>query len=205
MKMTFGKLEQIKLRLTGTRPLLLCRGEGANPFDPQAREMKRVSQKRNKTDEDHELLARLQFESSCYFDEQIGIYMPCDNFFKALQEGAAKYKESKLVKSLVIVKGFVGKELDNGAAKLIYDGPKDIDGLYAKKQFVSLRMGKPPGQRASILISRPIFQQWALEYLLEFSELTKERLVDYATVAGRMIGLGSWRPQHGLFTVEVLK
>lgn len=198
-------IEQLRLRLTGTRPLLLCRGEGANPFDEQARKIKSISQKRKKTDEDHELLARLQFESSCYYDEKIGCYLPTDNLWKCVQEGAAKYKESPLVKSCVLVRGFVGKELDNGAAKINYRGPRTIDELYANKEFVSLRMGKIPGKRTSILIARPIFREWSLELVCEFTEVDKERIMDYWKIAGRLIGVGAWRPRHGLFSAEVIK
>ena len=199
------KIEQLKMRIIGTRPLLLCRGETANPFDPQAREIKRVSQKKNKTDDDHSLLARLQFEASCYYDEKIGVYLPCDNFMKSLEQGASTYKEGNSVKSFVLVKGFVGKELDNGAAKVIYDGPHTIDDLYGDKRFVSMRMGKLPGKKVSILVVRPIFNEWMAEFLLEFTDLTKERVLDYATVAGRVKGVGAWRPRYGTFRVEVMK
>jgi hypothetical protein len=198
-------LEQTKIRITGTRPLLLCRGEGANPFDEQARKIKTISQKRKKTDEDHELLARLQFESSAYYDEQIGMYLPVDNLLKCCENGAAKYKEATLVKSQVLIKGFVGKQLDNAAAKIICDCPKTLEEIYADKRFVSLRMGKIPGSRTSILVARPIFAEWAVEFLCEYSGLTRERLMDYWTAAGRLVGIGAWRPRHGLFTAEVIK
>jgi hypothetical protein len=198
-------LDQTKIRITGTRPLLLCRGEGANPFDPQARQIKTISQKRKKTDEDHELLARLQFQSSAYYDEEIGMYMPVDNLLKCCENGAAKYKESNLVKSQMLIKGFIGKEIDNGAAKIIYDGPRTLEELYLDKRFVSLRMGKIPGSKTSILVARPIFENWSLEFLCEYSGITKERLMDYWTAAGRLVGIGAWRPRHGLFSAEVIK
>ena len=198
-------LQETKFRITGTRPLLLCRGEGANPFDEQARKIKTISQKRKKTDEDHELLARMQYASSAYYDEQIGMYLPVDNLLKCCEEGAKKYKEGNIVKAGLLIKGFVGKQLDDGAAKIIHDGPESIDDLYKDKRFVSLRMGKIPGSRTSILVARPIFENWAVEFVCEYSDLTKERLMDYWTIAGRMIGIGAWRPRHGLFSVEVVK
>ena len=198
-------LESARFRITGTRPLLVCRGEGANPFDEQARKIKTVSQKRKKTDEDHELLARMQFESSAYYDEAIGMYLPVDNLMKCCENGAAKYKEASLVKAGLLIKGFVGKELDNGAAKIIYDGPRKLNDIYADKRFVSLRMGKIPGSRTSILVARPIFQSWVIEFLCEYSDFTKERLLDYWTAAGRLVGIGAWRPRHGLFSVEIMK
>jgi hypothetical protein len=185
---------------------MMSRGEAANPFDSQARAIKAISQKRKKTDEDHERLAHLQFRSAAYFEPELGLYLPSDNLFKAMQAGAAKFKEAGLVKSCVIVKGFVGKELEAAGARLIYDGPQDdLDALYADKRFVSLRMGVVPGQRTRVLVSRPIFPQWEAFFLIEFTELTKERVVDYLEQAGRFIGIGTWRPQHGLFSPEVMK
>jgi hypothetical protein len=198
-------LELSKIRITGNRPLLLCRGEGANPFDPQARGIKTISQKRKKTDEDHENLARLQFYSSAYYDDDIGMYMPVDNLLKCCEHGAAKYKEATLVKSQVLIKGFVGKELDNGAARIIYSGPRKLEELYADKRFVSLRMGKIPGRKTSILIARPIFMEWSIEFLCEYSDITRERLMDYWKAAGRLVGIGAWRPRHGLFATEFIK
>src|SRR6266850_7379557 len=105
-------INQLKIRWTGIRPLIVCRGEAANPFDEQGRIIKTISQKRKKSLEDYEQLAELQFRSSLYYDEQIGPYLPTDNIWKSLQLGASKYKEGPVVKSQVIIKGFVGKELD---------------------------------------------------------------------------------------------
>jgi hypothetical protein len=200
-----NNLSEIKIRWTGTRPLVVYRGEAANPFDPQGRLIKTISQKRKKADEDFERLAELQFRSSLYYNDKIGPYLPTDNIWKALQLGAAKYKEGPLVKSQVVIKGFVGKELDPGACKLLYDGPRDLDGLYKDRRFTFLKMGKPPGQKVSILVSRARFLVWAVEFQAEYFEITKERFMDYNGVAGRLIGVGTWRPQHGLFTAEIVK
>lgn len=201
--MALPKIEVVKIRLTGTRPLIMARGESANPFDPQAREIKRVTQKRNKSDEDYELIARLQFNASLYWDERIGPYLPVDNLMKCCQEGAAKYREGKLVKSRVIIKGFVGKATDDGAAELVYQGGKGLEELYDKHAY--LKMGKLPGSKTSILISRARFNEWAADIQVEFTDVTKERILDYWNTAGRLVGIGAWRPQNGLFMAEVLK
>jgi hypothetical protein len=153
--MSDSKLKQTRIRFTGTRPLIVCRGEAANPFDPQAQAIKSISQKKNKTLEDHEKLARLQFESSLYYDPKIGPYIPVENILAAIVLGANRYKEGTLVKSQLIIRGFVDKELDSAAAKLIYSGPRDVEGLYADKRFVFMKMGKP--QRGSrILVTRAL-------------------------------------------------
>jgi hypothetical protein len=198
-------LEQTKIRITGTRALLLCRGESANPFDPQARAIKTISQKKKKTDEDHQNLARLQFYAAAYYYEDIGIYMPIDNLLKCCENGASKYNEGPLVKSQVLIKGFIGKELDSAAAQIIYKGPRTLEELYADKDFVSLTMGRIPGKKTSIPICRPIFKEWAIEFLVECSGITRERVMDYWKAAGELVGIGTWRPKHGLFKPAIIK
>lgn len=182
----------------------MARGEAANPFDPAAKVIRTISQKKSKSEEDHLKLARLQFESSLYFDPEIGPYMPTDNLFKCMENGAAKYKESGTVKSQIIITGLVGSKLDSGAAKLIYDGPRDVEGLY-QAEFYLLKMGKIPGSKKSVLTSRAFFKIWAVEFVVESLDVDPVRIMDYLRVAGRSVGLGAWRPRHGLFTAEIIK
>lgn len=194
---------EIKIALTGIRPLLLARGEASNPFDEQGRKIKSVSQKKKKTDAECELLAYLQFVSSMYFDDQIGPYVPVDNLWKCLENGAAKYKEASVVKSQTIIKGLVDKKIDEGAAKLIYSGPREPKAMY-DKGFVFLKMGKIPGSRTSILTSRARFPEWRVEFVVEYTDVDPNRILDYLRMAGRFVGLGAWRPRLGLFSPEIL-
>jgi hypothetical protein len=196
--------KETKIRLVGTRPLLMARGEAANPFDWSSKPIKTISQKRKKTEDDYNQLARLQFESSLYFDEEIGPFIPVDNLLKCMELGAAKYKESGVVKSQVSITGLVGKELDPGAAALIYDGPRDIQGLY-DAGFAFLKMGKIPSSKVSILTSRARFKVWAVEFIVETLDLEPDRVMDYWNMAGKVVGLCAWRPRNGLFSVTRIK
>jgi hypothetical protein len=182
----------------------MARGEAANPFDPQARTIKSISQKRNKTDDDYEELARLQFKSSLYYDPEIGPYLPVDNLLKCLQEGASKYKEGPKIKAQATIIGLVGKEEDPAAAALIYNGPRDLDSLYP--QFAFKKMGRlgTGTKKVSVLTSRAKFNKWIVECIVESYDLEQDRLLDYWTIAGRIVGIGTWRPRHGLFDVEVI-
>jgi hypothetical protein len=193
-----------KIRLTGTKPLLMARGEAANPFDKQAELIRSISQKRKKTQEDHEALAQLQFNSSMYYDSKIGPYLPVDNLWKCCQQGAAKFKESAGVKSQVMIRGLIGKHEDEGAAALIYNGPRDLAGLYASG-FAYLKMGKLPGSGKSVLTSRARFNEWAVEFVVEYDNIETSRIMDYWHIAGRAVGIGAWRLRHGMFTAEVIK
>jgi hypothetical protein len=200
-------IETLKVKLTGERPLLICNGELANPFNPAVKEISQVSQKKQKTVEDHETLSRLQFEAGCYFDESLGIYMPSANLFKAIQEGAARFKEGPLVKAGLIVKGFGsnGKESDPLGSTIMPDGHCTPRQLYDKKEHMLRRMGKLPGSRKSILITRPVFNEWEIYFQIEFADIAPARVLEYLKVAGRFRGLGTWRPIYGTFRTEVVK
>lgn len=195
---------QLKIRLTGTRPLLMSRGDGANPFDEQKTDIDAISQKRNKSLEDHERLSRLQFESSMYYDQEIGPYLPTDNIWKSMQQGAAKYRETALVKGQVVIIGLCGKREDPGAAALIYDGPRDVEGLYTGG-FLFRKMGKIPSSKTSVLISRAKFDQWAVEFIVEYTDIERSRIMDYWERAGQLVGIGAWRLRYGLFKPEAIK
>lgn len=197
--------KKVKIRLTGTRPLLMARGDAANPFDEQKRDIEAISQKRKKSLEDHERLSRLQFESSMYYDPQIGPYLPTDNLLKCLTQGAAKYREASDVKTSVVIIGLVDKEEDEAAAKLIYQGPRDVDSLYEDEAFRYRKMGKIPSSKTSVLITRARFNQWAVEFICEFSEIEQHRIFEYWQRAGSMVGIGAWRLRYGLFNPEMVK
>lgn len=192
----------IHLRITGTRPLLMARGEAANPFDEQKKHIDAISQKRGKSLEDYERLSYLQFQSSMYFDEEVGPYLPVDNLLKCMTEGAQKYKEGPKVKALVSISGLVGKKEDPGIAQLIYSGPRDVEELY-RSGFLLRKMGKI--NKVSILTSRAVFHPWAVEFICHFTEINQARIMDYWTTAGAIIGIGAWRLRYGLFRVERIK
>lgn len=194
---------RLKLRLTGTRPLIMARGEAANPFDPSRPAIEAISQKRRKSLEDHERLSRLQFESSMYYESDIGPFLPADNLLKCMVEGAQKYREGSRVKSNCVIIGLCGDEEDAARAKLLYRGPRDVEDLY-QNGFLFRTMGKLPNSKASVLISRVRFNEWQVEFIVEFDEISGARILDYWKRAGSLVGIGAWRLRYGLFVPEVL-
>ncbi|MBK7556239.1 MAG: hypothetical protein IPI55_17065, partial [Flavobacteriales bacterium] len=96
-------------------------------FDPIVREMSAITGKRKKTDEDHELISHLEWQGGLYFDEVVGPYLPGDNVFKSLVEGARKSKDGKRIEQGLII------EHDEPAG---IQGPRDLAGLWAQENFV---------------------------------------------------------------------
>ena len=83
---------------------------------------------------------------------------------------------------------------------LIYNGPKDIDGLWDKK-FYDARSVKVGA--AKIMRYRPRFNEWSLEFIIQFDEKNidvhdvKKALIE----AGTQIGICDYRPKFGRFDV----
>lgn len=183
------------ITLEGTGGLLMHSSRLANPLDPAAKAIKKVSGKRNKTDEDHEEMARLEHAGSMYHDLDIGPYIPGENIARALLDGG---KLSK--RGVKITRGvFISSDLN----PLSYDGPRDVDGLWKDSRFRHMASVKVGMSR--VMRCRPLFQQWAVQAngILDPSVLELEELADIATTAGQMIGLGDWRPRYGRFTATV--
>ncbi len=189
-------MKVLKLRFTGTSPLLMHSDRGANPLDELVQAHKKITSKRKKTDDDHYAMAWSEYNISIYHDEKLGPYLPAKNIDATIIEGARK---NKLGKTFASSARCVSERI-----KLIYDGPKEIKALYDAK-FVDIR-SVGVGQ-ARIMRVRPLFTSWAAEFDFAYdeSEIEESSIILAAETAGRLVGIGDYRPRFGRFEVEVLK
>lgn len=188
-------LETLKARLTGTSPLLLHNGALCDPMSAGARAIKEVSKIRNKTDEHHAELMRLEWLASLYLDEERRPAIPGTNILSAVVAGARKSKRGKQAKAAVFdAKPFY---------PLLYSGPKDLDKLFADPRFRDVRPVRVGSAR--VMRCRPRFADWALEIeLLVSTDVMEVRdVVEALEMAGATEGLGDDRPRHGRFTVSL--
>lgn len=86
-------MEILKVRLTGTRPLLMHADTYADPLNPLTKAHKLLTSKRKKTEEDHEVIAKSEWRGGLYFADDIGPFVPGVNIESALVAGG---KLSKL-------------------------------------------------------------------------------------------------------------
>ena len=56
--------EQLHVKIKGTLPCLQQNGRMKNPLDPWAKEIRKYSKKRTKTDEDHISMMEAEFKGS---------------------------------------------------------------------------------------------------------------------------------------------
>jgi hypothetical protein len=188
-----------RITITGTTPLIQNNPRTANPLDPAAKAMKALTGKRNKTDADHEELYRVGQSGSLYHDRDIGPFLPGDNIWKSLLEGARKHKLGKKIEEGVIITTDVNP--------LAYTGPRDVNGLWADENFryINFRVTGSGSRRSRVSFCRPIFREWRTaadgifdEHIIDLAEL---RLI--AETAGQRVGICDWRPRYGRYTAAV--
>lgn len=186
-----------RITLTGTGALLMHSARLSNPLDPATKAIKKVSGKRNKTDDDHAAMAHLEFVGSLYHDEHVGPYIPGENLWRCLYDAAKKSKRGQKVKEGL----FIATDVNPVA----YPGPRDPEQMWADENFrffASVKVGMKRVTRC-----RPIFRQWSTEAdgVLDTNILDFAELEQIAETAGLLIGLGDWRPRYGRFVAEVAK
>lgn len=183
------------ITITGTAPLLMHNSRLANPIDPAAKALKKVTGKRNKTDDDHLEVARLEYLGSLYFDPDIGPYVPGDNIWRALYDAAKKRKMGPRIKEGLIITSDINP--------ISYRGPRDLDGLWKDENYRLMASVKVGTSR--VMRCRPIFRDWAAqaEGVLDTQQLDPADLTEIAEIAGQLVGLGDWRPRYGRFAAKV--
>jgi hypothetical protein len=170
----------------------------ANPLDPAAKEVKKYTSKRKKTDEDYATLAQLEHLGGLYFDGDLGPYIPGENVMRCLVDGAKLTKQGTSVTRGVFIK--------DDMCPLAYAGPRTPEELWDQgfKHMASVKVGT---QR--VMRCRPWFPEgWTLEAMgtVDSAVMELEDIRTIITNSGLMIGLGDWRPRFGRFeaTVEAL-
>ena len=187
-------MSELRFKLTGVAPILLHSDRMSDPLDPMAKVFKKVSGKRNKTEEDHAEMARLEWYGSLYV-ENGRVVIPGENIEAMLVAAAKKNRAGKQAQVGLFC-------LENPI--LTYDGPADIDALWGDGRFLfrcGVRIGTSRVQR-----TRPRFDKWEVDVTVQFDpqEFNREDVIDLMIVAGQKIGLCDWRPKFGRFSVEVL-
>lgn len=182
--------QSFKAQLKSQAPLLLNNGRLANPLDPVAKNIKKFTSKRHKTDADLEEISRLEWYGSLYLKHSRPC-IPGVMIDACLINAAKKTKKGMQAKAgLFSVDDF----------SLIYSGPQEVDTLWQDASFRFVANCRPQG-RGTVLRTRPIFQEWSLEVEVAFNDelLNDSDIEQFFITGGHDIGLGNWRPRYGRF------
>jgi len=141
----------ITIKLVGTSPLLMHNPRMVDPDFQINREIKKLTAKRKKTDDDLKQIARLEWYGGLYEEGSI-VVQPTSKVRKCLINTAKISKLGTAVPRALI--------FDSVNVPLVYDGSADIDELYKNQRFHS-RLSVGIGKKRVIRV-RPQFFPWAL-------------------------------------------
>lgn len=197
--------ERARVRIVGLTPLLMHNSRLADPLCEWKRKMAPIEGKQAKKRTEEDLLewAFFEFMGGAYVNDEGRPVIPSRMFeacFTAAARTERKGKEAQ--------RGFI-VEAD---AVLEYEGPKTIEELWGEPRFVFRCPAKQNG-RASVMRTRPRFDQWAVEFsamvdttLFPRPKAKEDGIVGrILRVAGEEKAIGDWRPKHGRFSVEWIK
>lgn len=187
-------MEQIKLKIVGTSPLLMHADKLANPLLPETKAHKALTAKRKKVDDDHLAIARSEFIAGCYWHAADGFFIPAQNIDATFLGGAKLQKLGVRWKQAALV-------LEQ-RVKLLHDGPKTPEKLWEDQRFVDVR-GVRVGQ-SKVMRYRPLFLQWGVELTVALNTdvLDLEEARKAISDAGALIGTCEFRPRFGRFEVS---
>lgn len=186
-------LAKMKFRLKSEAPLLMHNGQLADPFNYFAKEMKKISGKRGKTEADYEALSHLEFLGGLYLNKAEEPVIPGQCVEAMLKNAAKAQKMGKVFDSAVFCEGDF---------PLKYKGPKAPEKLWADSNFRLVCGVVIAGRR--IMRTRPIFDKWELDVEVSYipEMLNEDQLVQAMDRAGMVVGLGDHRPRYGRFTAK---
>lgn len=187
---------KIAIDVSGTSPLLMHNPRMVDPEFEINRKLKAITSKRKKTDEDMRAIEQLEWYGGLYEEGGI-VVQPSSKLRKCLVNTGRMSKMGKAVeRALSFSTLFV---------PLQYDGPKDIEKVFADRRFHS-RLSVGVGTKRVMRV-RPQFFPWAMTVSglfvedagLNFDEL--DRLVE---MAGIVEGIGDNRVNgYGRFVGKI--
>lgn len=184
-------IENITIELQGdeSEPLIVHNGLLADRQYEWTQKLSAVTKKRNKTDEDHDEVARLEWRGSLYYDDNAGPYLPGNNVRRCLLDAARLTKEGKKIERGVIALSRVNR--------LEYDGPREPEKMWGDPRFMHRAIVKVGTSK--VVRTRPQFVGWSARVKVSFDPAIIERrdIVRIAQAAGAYIGIGDGRPFYG--------
>ncbi len=198
-------MPRFRLTMVGTRALLMHNSRLANPLDPVKQQLSELTAKKSKTIPDYEEIAHAEFIGGMYYHRELGPVMPTENIYASLIAGARFQRKGAALER--------GLQFDDEVTPLLYDGPRDLTGLWEEKEQAEdgqtvrrfCLMKIVVVMRARTLRARPRFAEWGLQVTGRFadSQIDFKDIELAASNAGEWVGLGDGTPRYGRFDASV--
>lgn len=187
-------IHTVKYHLDGASPLLMHNGQLGDPLYHWAKAIKEITAKQKKTDADYEEIGRLEWRGSLYLMNGL----PC---IPDIAQKATLFNAAKTLK--------LGRKVKAGLfiydhALLEYEGPTDLDALWADEDFRDRRPMRVGG--SMVMRTRPKFDTWAFDMVIGFDDevMNAGQVEQIVHIGGRIIGILEGRPAYGRYNAKKL-
>lgn len=188
---------ELTLKLTGIGPMLQHNGRLANPLDPLTRELQAIAKKRNKTDEDLAAMALVEARAGLYETVDGLVGLPNENVWRCIYDAAKAFK--------------LGEDIKRALIAPVDTPPVTINGEHVKAETyledpAHMLYRSVKVQRNRVMRARPMLTGWQSEHTFELltDVIDVGNLAPVLERAGRLVGVGDWRPLYGKFGVDVV-
>lgn len=188
-------MKTLEVTWRGITPIILHSDQCVNPLHPISRALKPLTSKRNKTEEDLIAISNLEWESGCYWKDDIGVYIPAENIEATMRKAATEFRKGKDVVKYIMCSDLY--------IPLNYGEKLTKEQLIADPQYRDVR--PMTVQRAKVLRTRPRFDMWSITFNLCYDEtkMDLDTIVSIMEVAGSYTGLCDSRPKYGKFAATI--
>lgn len=188
-------MKTLRVTWKGISPLIMHSCQCVNPLHPIAKELKKYTSKKNKTDEDLNTISDLEWEAGAYWKDGLGLYIPAENVEATITNGAKANKKGKDVQKYVdVVDLYIPLDYGENLSK---------EELIQNYEYRDTRIMTV--MRSKVLRTRPRFDQWKIEFELRYNEekIDIETIINAIEYAGMYVGLCDSRPKYGKFVATV--
>lgn len=195
-----SNLPTLQIRFQGVSPLLCHNGQTADPRNTYAKAMKAVTGKRNKTDADYDEMARLEWLAGLYRIDG-DIVIPDYVIESTIISGAKKSTRGPQAKCGLFFTEHASLQFDGKPSEITNETLAEMFACGGFTHTIGVKVGK-----SKVMRTRPIFRNWSLSATCQFDPdvLNQRDIEEFASDAGKLVGLGDWRPKHGRFDAEVV-
>lgn len=173
-------MEKIKVRIEGTRPLLM---HSPNSLGKKSGRGERIPEPEDEA------------ERALYKDEKGHVVVPALNILATMKASSKEYKVPGKGKKTFMNYIFAGLQVN----------PTNIPlrGVNGEDPEWEIDIRPVVVQKARIMRARPKFNEWALEFEVEILDaiIRPENIREFLESAGKYTGIGDFRPLFGLFEV----
>jgi hypothetical protein len=177
--------------------MLQHNGRLANPLDPWTRRLAALTRKRSKTDEDLSQILWTEARGACWETPDGTLGIPLAAVWRCIYDAAKAYKRGEDIKRALSFE-------DATAPLLVAGAPVACDEFLTEKGHIDYRPVKIAGRKT--MRARPRVWEWSarVELTLLTDVLDVRDLSPILERAGRLVGIGDWRPIYGTFTATAL-